>query len=404
MTFQRVHCGDCLDVVGEFDSESVDLVYLDPPFLTQKTHRQSGTRGRFAFDDIWASRRSYAEFMHTRLVELHRVLASHGSIVLHCDRSAHHVARLILDDVFGEDNFRAEIVWHYRRWSNARRGLLPAHQSLLWYSKGRGYVFNRLMTRYSPSTNVDQILQRRTRDARNKTVYMTDEDGSVVTGGTKKGVPLSDVWDIPYLNPRAKERVGYPTQKPVALLERVINVFSRPGHHVLDPFCGSGTALVASLLTGRSATGIDISEEAVLLSRQRLEDPVVSRSAIVASGRAAFDTAPYTALAVLGDLDVVPVQRNRGIDAFLQAGLDDTPVPIRVQRRGESVTQAALKLLDASQGKGVRISVLVRTRGSTPAELAERSDLLIVDTAGSAILRALADRAEKEGSASAVAS
>ena len=201
-----VRHGDCLHVAPELPAACARLVYLDPPFFTQKSHslcNRDRTR-EFSFDDLWASYEDYARFLDVRVREFHRLLADDGSIFFHCDRRASHIARALLDRVFGEDNFRSEIIWHYRRWSNSQRALLPAHQTLYFYSKSDRYVFNPIYCEYSPSTNIDQILQRRTRDQHGKATYDRNESGEVVTGGPKKGVPLSDVWDIPFLNPKAK--------------------------------------------------------------------------------------------------------------------------------------------------------------------------------------------------------
>lgn len=112
-------------------------------------------------------------------------------------------------------------------------------------------MFNPQFVEYSPSTNVDQILQQRTRDASGKSVYRKDINGTILSNGAKRGVPLGDVWDIPYLNPKARERVGYPTQKPILLLERIIQLSTQVGDVVLDPCCGSGTTLVAAKLLQR---------------------------------------------------------------------------------------------------------------------------------------------------------
>ncbi|HQU43549.1 MAG TPA: site-specific DNA-methyltransferase, partial [Pirellulales bacterium] len=233
------------------------MVYLDPPFFTNKVHRL-GPRDRsreFSFEDLWSTAREYGKFLFERLLEMRRILSNDGSLFFHCDRNAVHLVRALLDDVFGSENFRSEIIWHYRRWSNSQRGLLPAHQTILYYTKTDAYLFNEEFTDYSPATNVDQILQRRSRDGSNKSVYDRDEQGEVVLSGAKRGVPLSDVWDIPLLNPKAKERAGYPTQKPLLLLERIVRLVTNEGDRVLDPFCGSGTTLVAAQSLNRAAVG-----------------------------------------------------------------------------------------------------------------------------------------------------
>lgn len=358
-----VRQGDCLAIALELPSESARLIYLDPPFLTQKTHslRARDRAREFSFDDLWSSHDEYARFLSPRLLELRRVLADDGTIVFHCDRRASHIARALLSRTFGEENLRSEVIWHYRRWSNAQRALLPAHQTLYFYSKSERYIFHPTYVDYSPSTNVDQILQRRRRDEHGKATYERDASGVIVTGDPKRGVPLSDVWDIPLLNPKANERVGYPTQKPILLLERVINLVTDPGDLVVDPFCGSGTTLVAARLLGRRAIGIDISKEAVALAKGRLMNPAKTGSPLLEAGRASYQTADADALALLSGLACVPVQRNRGIDAILAENVQGRPVPVRVQRAHESVSEAAAALAKAGRSKHAALMVLVVT-------------------------------------------
>lgn len=357
----QIHLGDCLPILQRMASGGVDLVYLDPPFFTQKVHRL-GPRDRskeFSFEDLWSSQKEYSTYLFERLSAAHELISSRGSLFFHCDRNAVHLARFLLDEVFGCENFRSEIIWHYRRWSNSQKGLLPAHQTILYYSKSDQYIFNEVWTEYSPATNVDQILQRRSRDDSNKSVYDRDEDGNVVPNGAKRGVPLSDVWDIPFLNPKARERTGYPTQKPLLLLERIIALASNEGDCVLDPFCGSGTTMVAAQRLGRIAIGIDVSEEAITLTKKRLDDSVRSASRLLEVGRDAYRNADESALAMLQGLEYIPVQRNNGIDAILKQGFEGGPVTIRVQRSGETLLDAALKLSKASAGKGAKIMFVV---------------------------------------------
>lgn len=367
-TESTVRLGDCLDLLREMPAGSVHLAYVDPPFFSQKVH-QLHTRDRtqaFSFADIWRSHEEYATFLLDRMQEVHRVLSECGSLFFHCDRSANHIVRLLLDEVFGPENFRSEIIWHYRRWSNSRRGLLPAHQTIFYYTKSDDFTFHPVMGEYSPATNVDQILQRRTRDEFNKSIYDRDENGQVIPSGRKAGVPLSDVWDIPFLNPKAKERSGYPTQKPVVLLERIIQISTNAGDIVLDPFCGSGTTLVAAALLDRRGIGMDISDDAVELARKRLANPQRTDSALMAVGREAYRNADQAALSFLDGLDYVPVHRNSGIDAILRQDLDGCPIPIRIQRSHETIREAAQKLFRASESKGARVMFLITVaRGGT---------------------------------------
>ncbi len=359
----EVEQGDCLDVLAKIQAESVRLIYLDPPFFTQRLHslRTRDRNREFSFPDLWASHAEYAEFLYQRLVRCQHVLADNGSIFFHCDRRASHIVRGVLDQVFGEKNFRSEIIWQYRRWSNSQRSLLPSHQTIYFYSKTDRYVFNPIYLDYSPSTNIDQILQRRKRDQHGNSVYDRDETGRIISSRAKRGVPLGDVWDIPYLNPKAKERVGYPTQKPILLVERVICLATNPGDLVVDPFCGSGTTLVAATLNGRRSLGIDVSEEAVLLTKKRLTDPVRTRSSLLEAGRESYRRSDKTTLAHLMGTDCVPVHRNKGIDAILVEQFCGRPVPVRVQRSNESVEEAAALLGKAGRSKHAQRMILIVT-------------------------------------------
>jgi site-specific DNA-methyltransferase (adenine-specific) len=360
---QVIH-GDCLQVLATLADASIDLVYLDPPFFTNRHHSavSRDRNNRFSFADVWYGLAEYGEFMQARMQQIHRVLKDSGSVFVHCDTSANFILRALLNGIFSEDQFRSEIIWSYRRWSNAAKGLLPAHQTIFFYSKTDGYKFNRSYGAYSETTNLDQILQLRTKDGDGVSVYATDQAGDVIYGNEKKGVPLSDVWEIPFLNPKAKERTGYPTQKPILLLERIIELASDAGDLVLDPFCGSGTTLVAAQLLQRRSIGIDSSSEAVALSLSRLDSPIKTESALLKKGREAYVNVDQDALALLSGLDILPVQRNAGIDAFLKTPVDGVLVPIRVQRKHEALAEAANKLARAASSKKAKVAILVRTQ------------------------------------------
>lgn len=355
--------GDCLTGLKEIEEESADLVYLDPPFFTRK--RQSlKTRDNskeYSFEDTWESIEEYVRYMEKRLEECRRILKSSGSVFLHCDRSASHHLRVALDDVFGDRNFRSEIVWAYRRWSNAKKGLLNRHQVIHFYSKTPDFKFNPVYESYSPTTNIDQIFQKRTRNKHGRTTYKKTDDGNFELTEGKKGVPLSDVWEIPYLNPKARERAGYPSQKPVVLLERIIKLVTDEGDTVVDPFCGSGTTLVAAKLLNRKFAGIDISEDAIELTRRRLENPVKSESKLPENGKGAHLSQDNRIMEILNEIEAVPVRRNRGIDGFLRIDGKMRPVPVRIQRTRETVEDAANRLLNASRRNGFATKILIRT-------------------------------------------
>jgi len=365
--------GDCLEVLGRQSCRNADLVYVDPPFFTQKRHKLT-TRDRsqtFSFSDLWRSHEEYAGFLFDRLQSCRRVMKPTASIFFHCDRNAVHIARMLLDEVFGSVNFRSEIIWTYRRWSNSRRGLLPAHQNILYYSKSNDFTFNTIYTEYSPSTNVDQILQQRERDGDGKSVYKRDSGGRPIANGAKRGVPLGDVWDIPYLNPKARERVGYPTQKPLLLLERIIEIGSNEGELVLDPFCGSGTTLVAANLLSRRSIGIDTSCDACQLTASRVETPVKSRSKLLQAGRESYRNADDNVLRHLHGVEFTPVQRNNGIDAILRIEINGKPILVRVQRQSETVHESAAKLIKASNAKDAGALLVVKMHEQNTLEFFE---------------------------------
>ncbi len=377
----NVFHGDCLILLAQVPSESIDLVYLDPPFFTNRSHSAT-TRDRsqtFSFADSWQNLTEYAEFMRSRLLEIHRVLKPTGSIFLHCDKSANFLLRVLLDQIFSPEQFRSEIIWFYKRWSNSTKGLLPTHQTIFFYSKTEHFKFKPQFRAYSETTNVDQILQRRSRDEYGISSYAKDADGTIIYEQQKQGVPLSDVWEIPFLNPKAKERTGYPTQKPILLLEQIIELVTDIGDTVLDPFCGSGTTLVAARLLGREAVGIDESGEAIALTKKRLENPEKTESALLKKGRAAYENADRNALGILEGLDIVPVQRNSGMDGLLRTEHD--LIPIRVQRPHETLAQAAQALTRAAQSKNLQRAILVRTQADTSLfdELELPAMLLVVN-------------------------
>ena len=381
-----LYTGDCLYELGKIADESVDLVYLDPPFFTQKTQRLK-TRDNskeYLFSDTWNSIDAYKQFLRVRISECARVLKETGSIFLHCDRSASHHLRLILDNVFGASHFRSEIIWYYRRWSSAKRGLLNSHQTIYFYSKTSRYKFNEIFTDYSPITNIEQILQDRERDDNDKSVYKKDGTGHVISGKFKKGVPLTDVWDIPYLNPKAAERMGYPTQKPILLLERIIQLVTDEGDTVLDPFCGSGTTLVAAKLLNRKYIGIDISEEAIDLTRKRLENPIKTESRVLETTIRNEHNRDERTTAILQALDARVVPNNKGIDGFLKRDYNGKSVAVRVQREHESIQEAKALFLKACRNKGFGKKILIRTSTFEDNYLFENdvtdNDLLVIDS------------------------
>lgn len=258
--------GDMLHAIERIEeNEHPQLTYLDPPFFTQQVHKNE--HGVVAFSDEWPSLSDYFEYFRQRLL-LVNFYQKNGSFVLHCDLRTSHFFKLICDHLFGVANFRDEIIWSYKRWpSKTNNRLQRFHDTLLRYvrSADEPSVFNQLYEPLSAST----IAKFGTAKQGAK---FTDgqRTHSVATAEQSPGMPLGDVWDIPVIPARSKERTGYPTQKPEALLERLILMTTNPGDTVLDLCCGSGTTLAAALKLGRNAIGIDMGALAISTTSARL--------------------------------------------------------------------------------------------------------------------------------------
>lgn len=354
---------DSLNVMKKMNDNQIDAIYLDPPFYTQGTQKlvSRESEEEYSFSDKWSCMDEYLEYMKLRLQECKRVLKETGSLFVHCDRNASHYLKVLLDQIFGIRNFQSEIVWSYKRWSNSKKGLLNNHQIILFYSKSDDFKFNKIYTGYSETTNIDQILQERVRDEKGKSVYKCDQNGVVVYGKGKKGVPLSDVWEIPYLNPRAKERVGYPTQKPILLLEQIIKLVTDENDVVLDPFMGSGTTLVAAKMLNRRYIGIDISKKAVELAETRLKTLIKTESYLLKKGKSAYMNLSENHMNILKSVKATPVQRNSGIDGFLDEFINGRPVSVKIQKEDETLEEAVSKLCKSSKTKKCIYMILIRT-------------------------------------------
>ena len=208
---------------------------------------------------------AYIGMMAQRLWEMHRLLKSSGSIYLHCDPTASHYLKTLMDAVFEPGSFRNEIVWCYRKWSVGASQFVRNHDVVLLYSKGDKPTFN---IQYVP---VSKGTQKRWKGRKQQAAFKDGIRFAESTGQDAES-PCPDWWEISVINPNAKERVGYPTQKPLALLDRIIKTSSNEGDMVLDPFCGCATACVAAEKLQRQWIGIDIAAKAAELMRSRLQD------------------------------------------------------------------------------------------------------------------------------------
>ncbi|MBN1689974.1 MAG: site-specific DNA-methyltransferase [Dehalococcoidia bacterium] len=256
-----IYCGDCLVKLKDLTSESVDLIYIDPPFNSNRNYSTSPkTTGDRRFDDRFDGVNDYLDYMKPRIKELHRVLKPTGSFYYHCDWHASHYIKVLLDnpDLFGYDNFQNEIVWCYRSGgASPRRRFSRKHDIILFYSKTGEYVFNGLKER-SYNRGLKPYRFQGVAEYRDNAGWYTR-------------VGMKDYWEINMVGRTSRERLDYPTQKPLALLERIVFAGSNEGDIVLDAFCGSGTALAAAQKLGRRWIGIDVSPAACDLARERLK-------------------------------------------------------------------------------------------------------------------------------------
>ena len=321
-----LYYGDCLTVMQrEMMGNTVDLIYLDPPFNSNRAYNAiyKDETGRplpdqiEAFCDLWVLDQeterlirevpklmlqegiensvvkfwqnwmealrhtnqrllAYLSYMTERLLQMKRILRPTGSIYLHCDSTASHYIKVVMDGIFGHKNFRNEIIWHYGKWSNDAKIFQQNHDTIFFYSNSGDYVFNR---QFQDSEDKKKKVEigyevNRPKGIKQLIVYDREKAERKIQAGNydkiiykdtdETGVPMHDTWhDINLINSQAKERLGYPTQKPLALLERIIKTSSHKGDIVLDPFCGCGTTIEAAENLDRQWIGIDIAFHAI---------------------------------------------------------------------------------------------------------------------------------------------
>jgi len=241
MTIQ-IKEGDNLQIMAELDSATFDLIYADPPFNTGRT--QKGRKGMKYFDTF----DDYSGFLRPRFEQARRLLSPTGSFFVHLDYREVHYAKIILDQVFGRESFKNEIIWAYDYGGRSKSKWPAKHDNILWYAKDpKKYTFN--------FEDMDRIP------------YMAP--GLVGKEKAARGKTPTDVWWHTIVPTQGRERTGYPTQKPLGILERIVKIHSNPGDKLLDFFAGSGTFGVAAWKLGRDCVLIDNNPEATEIIRQR---------------------------------------------------------------------------------------------------------------------------------------
>ena len=315
-----IYCGDNLEQLRRLPAACVDLIYIDPPFNSNRNYEVfwGETKEKRAFEDRHENTRAYIEYMRPRCLELSRVLKKTGTFYYHCDDHASHYVKVMLDQIFGETNFQNEVIWKRTGARSDAKGWNQIHDTLFVYGGGGATVWNPQFEEYSdhyiatkythddgdgrlyrldnmtspnPRPNMTYEWKGHASPAKGwrysrETMAQLHEEGRIWYPDDKSkrpqlkryldemhGIPMGSVWtDIAPINSQAAERLGYPTQKPLALLERIIAASSHPNDIVLDAFCGCGTALVAAHKLKRQWLGIDISPTACRVMAKRLRD------------------------------------------------------------------------------------------------------------------------------------
>ena len=230
----KVYCMDNLELLKQMDDNSVDLIYCDILYNTGRKFKD--------YDDNLGTPQQAMEWYRPRLIEMKRVLKDTGSIYLQCDYRLIHYLKIEMDNIFKIENFINEIIWKYGLGGSGKKSFSKKHDNILFYSKSKDYIFN---------------------------IQYEDATSNKLKGCKKK---MIDVWDIANINNMARERIGYDTQKPKKLLQRIIKASSNKNDVIADFFVGSGTSLVVAKELGRNYIGCDINQRAVDITNKRLEE------------------------------------------------------------------------------------------------------------------------------------
>ncbi|MFW9826164.1 MAG: DNA-methyltransferase [Candidatus Thorarchaeota archaeon] len=263
MKINTVYLAENLDFLKQIDSEIIDLIYIDPPFYSGTDYKE--------FSDVWTSIKEYLRFIEVRVYEIYRVLKNSGSFYFHCDSNAAFEIKILCDKIFGREYFRRQIIWNVKSVSGFKsqvKGWIRQHDTILYYTKSDTFTFNKLYLPYKKEY-IEKMFRYKDEDGR----FYRKRRGGRQYLDEKQGNPIGDVWNDIYsyqTRTRSKEYLGYPTQKPEELLERIILASSNVGDVVADFFCGTGTTLAAANKLKRNWIGVDNNPRAVKLCKKRL--------------------------------------------------------------------------------------------------------------------------------------
>ncbi len=385
-----IYCGDCLKELKRLPDESVDLIYLDPPFFSQKNYenfwvKDKVTKTGFSDADWESMRRTidpvilqeyehleerwkggrkgiyvYIAYMKERLVQCERVLKKTGSIYLHCDWHAGHYLKVMMDGIFGYDNFLNEIVWCYRGAAYPKKDFGRRHDTILRYSKSDKYTFN-----------IDDVREEYAAATKERFSHYIGNVRRSGDFGEQRLNPLGrcpdDWWQIQPIAPSAGERLGYPTQKPEQLLERIIKASSNEGDIVLDPFCGCGTSLAVAQRLNRKFIGVDISRTGCDVTRTRLGGSVRVVGGETMAELKAMEPHAFARLIVQEKLGGAVNPRKTG-DMGIDGWINFKTVPVQVKRWGHSVGRPEVdKFRTAVARDGKRSGLIVAFKFSRDA-------------------------------------
>lgn len=416
MSDNVLYYGDNLDVLRRHvKDETVDLIYLDPPFNSDQNYNvlfgaKDGHKSAAqiqAFEDTWEwdevaaalyeevverggrvsdALRAFRTFLGTndmlaylsmmapRLVEMRRVLKSTGSLYLHCDPTASHYLKMLMDAVFGAQHFENEIVWYYRGGGVSKSRWGRRHDIILYYGKGKTHTFNVDAVRDPYSAESAERLKYKAKSFRGERVYDTYEPNPL-------GKHPDDVWELQPIMPSAKQRLGYPTQKPERLLERIILASSNEGDVVLDPFCGCGTTIAVAQRLQRRWIGVDITHLAIGLIKHRLETAfgknasyrVIGEPTTVEDAKVLAESDPYQfqwwALGLVGARGVEKKGADKGVDGrlFWHEGDGATKQIILSVKAGKLHRQHVHELRGVVEREKAQIGVLLSFEMPTKA-------------------------------------